>query len=395
MNDTIASWLAEDDDTEVGTIEVVKARTAFTVSRSVLLPLLSKAITVVPTRDVMPVLKCFQIDASPHLLRVIASDAETTLLVSTREVSTHCSGVAVFPAKKLLEIVKAAPAEPIKVDVAGTVATITAARSLWTLALATGADYPPMPALGDAALSGVDRQTFINAISAVRHAASRDPQRASLNIIEITGDKLTASDGTRIQQVTVPGLGVTMSLPIASVDDLVRLLSLSDEDVVYVGQSESKLIFRCGSDLLITSKYHATFPDMEAALLRPALENRHRLQADRAQLLAAIRRVRINADNDFAGIALSVEDNTLTVSTKDKYGNTAAETIDALWSGSPRTLVVHHGFLTEMINTYGDDTCCFRLGDDTKTRRSPLMLRNETTGSVGVTQQMQADWASR
>jgi hypothetical protein len=47
-----------------------------------------------------------------------------------------------------------------------------------------------------------------------------------------------------------------------------------------------------------------------------------------------------------------------------------------------------------MINTYADTTCSFRLGDDTKTRRAPILLRNDTTGDVGVLQQMNADWVN-
>lgn len=392
----IAQILADDGSWEVrpegtGSQQVL----AFTIARSVLLPLLEKAITVVPTREVMPVLKCFQIHVDPQLLRIVASDAERTLLVSTRAVSAHWPGLAVFPAKKLLEIVKAGAADEIRVNVTGTVASIQIGPSLWTLTLPSGADYPAMPAVLDAAFVTVDREVFQAAVGCVRYAASRDPNRANLAVIDITDGVLTASDGTRVQQVTVEALNLRMRIPIDVVDDLLRLLKFSDRDTMHVGQSDTKLIFRFGADVFIVSKVHANFPDMQAQLLRPALENKHTLTVNRAALLAAIRRVRINADHQSAGIALTAEDNTLTVSTRDKYGNTAAEQVPAQWSGGPRVLVVHHGFLTEMITTYGEETCAFRLGDDTKTRRSPLMLRHVPTGSVAVTQQMQDDWASR
>lgn len=390
----IVSWLAEDGHCERPAHTVKQVQLDFTVGRSVLLPLLDKAITVVPTRDVMPVLKCFQVHVDPQRLRIVASDAEQTLLVSTTGIQVHWPGVAVFPGKKLLEIVKAAASDEIRIAVTGTIATVSAGASLWTLTLQSGADYPPMPAILDAAFTQVDRHAFTEAITTVRYAASRDPQRANLAIIDITDGKLTASDGARVHQITVPGLDLRMRIPIVVVDDLLRLMRLCERDTIMVGQSETKLIFRLGSDLFIVAKYYANFPDMEAQLLRPALENRQTLSCGKAALLAAIRRVRINADQDTSGIALTVGDNKLTLSTLDKFGNTAAETIAAVWSGGSRVLVVHHGFLTEMINTYGDEQCCFRLGEDTKTRRSPLMLRNEATGSVGVTQQMQADWAN-
>lgn len=392
--DLIANFLAADGPGTV-TVAPVSRVLEFRMDRAVLLPLLDKAITVVPTRDVMPVLKCFQMHVDPQRLRIIASDAVRTLLVSSTQIETHWPGVAVFPAKKLLEIVKAAAGDTVHITVSGTSATVAIGPSLWTLSLPSGADYPPIPAIADAAFTTVDRLVFQNAIAAVRYAASRDAAQANMDVIDIADGRLTATNGTRVQQVQVSELTIRMHIPVTVVDDLLRLLRLSDRDSLYVGQSDHQLIFRFGTDVFIVSKYHANFPDVEASLLRPALENKHSLICGKAGLLAAIRRVRINADADSSGIALSLDEGTLTVSTQDRYGNTAGESIDVIWSGGPRTLVVHHGFLTDMINTYGEDTCCFRIGDDTKTRRSPLMLRDETTGSIAVTQQMQADWVNR
>lgn len=392
--DLLASIFGDDELSQVAEPPIVE-HLSFTVAREVLLPLLDRACTVVPTRDVMPVLKCLQFHVDPQRLRIIATDADKTLLTSTTRIATHWPGVAVFPAKKLLEIVKAAEDGEVAIKVSGTVATVRIGRAMWTLALQSGADFPALPDVGDAEFVQVDRKAFCDAVTAVRYAASRDPARANLNVIDIKDGRLTASDGSRIQQVALPQLSLSMRVPVSAIDDLMRLLKHSSTDTLHVGQSASRLIFRFAGDVFMVSKEHGSFPDLEATMLRPALENKHQLWVPKAALLAAIKRVRINADPDSAGIALSLGPNTVTVTTTDKYGNTAGETVACDYAGPARVLVVHHGFLTDMINTYGDTTCAFKLGDDTKTRRSPLMLRHEATGSVGVTQQMQTDWASR
>lgn len=394
MSDLLASLMA-DDPTDVVEDEV-KRVLEIRIKKFVLQALLEKAITVVPTRDVMPVLKCFQVIAEPKLLRVIASDCELSLIASTPMVAVQWPGTAVFPARKLLDIVKSADDGDVSIKVSGHSARIAIGRASWTLQLQGGQDFPAMPVITEAQFVAVDKNVFQKAIVLVRYAASRDPSRANLNIIDIRDGKLTACDGSRIQQIRISDFPVNLRIPISAVDDLLRLLKITDLEDIHVGQSDDKLIFRFGSDVFIVSKFHAQFPDMEAAMLRPALENKQTLDVDRDELLAAIRRVRINADLESSAIALHLNaDGTMTVMAKDKFGNTAAETFDCTWSGGERNLVVNHKFLTDMIHMYGDATCTFRLGEDTKTRRSPVMLRHVATGSIGVTQQMLSDWVGQ
>jgi DNA polymerase-3 subunit beta len=390
VNDLLASIMAEDpvESIEPQAREVL----GFTIKKFVLQALLEKAITVVPTRDVMPVLKCFQFQVDAQRLRVVASDLEMSLIAGTPLVSVRQPGTAVFPAKKLLEVVKSAEDADVEINVKNTTARIRIGRASWTLQLPGGYDYPAMPAITEAEFTTISRKLFAEALVAVRYAASRDPSRANLNIIDIAEGKLTACDGSRIQQIRIANFGQHLRIPISAVDDLLRLLRISELETIDVGQSEDKLIFRFGGDVFIVSKFFAQFPDMEAQMLRPAMENRHALDVDKGELLDALRRVRINADPESSAIRLEIGDD-LTISAKDKFGNQASESLPCTWSGPTRVVMVNHKYLSDMINTYGDATCSFRFGDDTKTRRTPIMLRS-ANGGVGVVQQMNADWMS-
>lgn len=388
-SDLLASIMADDpaEQPERQAPEVLN----FEIKKFVLQVLLEKAITVVPVRDVMPVLKCFQFQLDRQRLRVVASDLEMSLIASTPMVSVTTPGIAVFPAKKLLEVVKTAQDADAHIRVKGSTARISIGRAAWTLQLPGGHDYPAMPAITEAEFTTVGRRPLLDAIHAVRYAASRDPSRSNLNIIDVRDGKLTACDGSRIQQIQIPTFTSNLRIPMSAVDDLMRLLKISELETIDVGQSSDKLIFRFGSDVFIVNKFEAQFPDMEAQMLRPALENRHTLECDRAELTDAIRRVRINADVESSAIALDFDDAEITISAKDKYGNTATETIDATWNGRGKRLVMlNHKFLTDMIAMYGEDKLTFRLGDDTKTRRTPLLLASSK--GVGVCQQMMSDW---
>lgn len=389
-SDLLAAIMADDPADNTPTQD--NPGVSFQIQKFMLRALLEKAFTVIPTRDVMDVLKCFQFQVDRQRLRIVASDLEMSLIASTTMVSVSNPGVAVFPAKKLVEIVKTAEDAEVTITVRNTTARIKIGRASWTLQLPGGYDYPRMPAITEAEFNIVNRKRFLDALTTVRYAASREPSRANLNIIDIHDGKLTACDGSRIQQITLNDLNRDLRIPISAVDDLLRLLKLSELDNIDIGQSADQLIFRFGSDVFIVNKFHAAFPDMEAQMLRPALENRHTLTVDRTELLDAIRRVRINADVNSSAITLDFDDSAITVSARDTFSNTATETIDATWNGpGKRSITLNHRYITELINTHADTSCVFKLGDDTKTRRTPILLRH-SSGNVGVIQQMNADW---
>jgi len=378
------------------------AEIGFTIKRFILQLLLDRAATVVPTRDVMPVLKNFQIDVRPGRLRVIASDTELSMIATTELVEVDAPGVAVFPARKMLDIVREADEGDVRIRVRGQAAAITIGRTTWNLMLAGGADYPAMPEITEVTLVAVERAAFAASLHAVRYAACRDANRASLNMIDVAHGRMTACDGARFAQAGTAELPFTCQIPIGAVDDLLKLLKGSDLTDIHVGESKLHLIFRLGADVFIVNKLIAQFPDLEALWLRPALSNKQPLRVERADLLTAIKRVRITADPNTSAIGLHLAPaapgapgapGRLSVSARDKYKNAAEETIDEVgWDGPERTLVVNHAFLTDMIGGHTGPTLTFLLGEDTKTRKAPLLLRDPDTGTVAVVQQMLLDW---
>lgn len=386
----LADMLAEPAPTGSATAPTVTLD--FTVKRFVFALLVDKASAVVSSRDVMPVLKCLQIEAADGRLRIVATDLERSMICTTEIVAIDTPGIAVFPAKKLAEIIRQADDSDVHIHVAGGTASITVGRTTWRLRLQGGEDYPPMPAITEVTFAAVNRTGFLSALQAVRYAACRDANRASLMMIDIRGGRMTACDGSRFQQAAAADLPFPCQIPIGAVDDLIKILKASELTDVHIGESDHHLIFRLGADLLIVAKLMAQFPDMEAALLRPALENRHKLTIDRHEFVAAIKRVRIAADPETSALALILRDYQLTVSARDKWENFAEETIDATWDGADRTIVVNHAYLTDMINMVRGPVVTLHLGDDTKHRKAPIMVRDGDAGTVGVVQQMLGDW---
>jgi DNA polymerase III subunit beta len=375
---------------------------SFTVKRLILAALVDKAISVVPNRDVMPVLRHFLVQLAPGRLQLAATDLELSVLAATPAVTTDATQTLVLPARKLLAILREVPDGDVIIDVAGEFATVRAGTASWSLLLADAGEYPQLPDPAEVEMHPVNREAFAGALRTVRHAVGRDAGRPALMQVDIdaAGDgpaKVTACDSVRFARTALPGFPLAMQIPSGALDGLVKMLEGSELDEVQTGETDRHLVFRISGTVFLASKMLAKFPDVEKLLLRPALENRNLLTADRDELAAAVRRARINADPETSAIGLQlrhagegVPHGTVTVIARDKYGNRAEETVSAGWEHPERLVVVNHQFLTDMLAAHPSAECRFLLGPESGKKRSVLMLRDDESGTTGIIYQMLA-----
>jgi DNA polymerase-3 subunit beta len=355
--------------------------------------LFEKASSVVPSKDIMPVLKNFQVEALEGKVRVVATDLELSVISENEMVEVSRQGMAVFPAKKILDIIREAEDGDMEFNVTNGTATIKVEKATWVLKLQSGDDYPALPDLGELESHVVNRVKFLGAIQAVRYAAAKDTTRPSLMMIDVTNGKMTACDGARFQQADLgDDFPLSLQLPIGAVGDLVRLLRTTDQPDITIGETDFHLVFRVGNDVFIANKLMAQFPNVEELLLRPALSNKQQLLIDREELVAAVKRVRINSDLASSAIVLELSSDQCRVVSKDKFGNSSEETLLASWQSGDRSIAVNHVFLSEMLAMYDGQSCKFLLGEDTKSRKSAVLLIDDESGTTGIINQMRQDW---
>ena len=363
----------------------------FRLKKFVAQGLFEKTSAVVPAKEILPVLKNFQVEVSDSSLTVVATDMELAVVCHTELVSVDSPGVLILPAKKMLEIIRESADGDIEISVSEGAATISAGGARWLLRLQDDSEYPAVPDTSQVAWTQVPRASFLAAIQSVRGAAARDMNRPSLMMIDVSKEKMTACDGVRFQQTTVAGFPLSIQIPVGAVDDLVKLLRVTDVEQIEIGETEFHLVFRVGTDEFVAAKLMATFPDVEELLLRPALMNTDTFSVVTQDLVDAVRRVRINADEDSSAIVLELTAETCTVVSRDKFGNRAEEAISVVWEHEDRKIAVNHQYLLDMLEMHKGTSCQFYLGEDTVTRKSPLMLRDSDT--IGIVNQMRLDWA--
>lgn len=370
----------------------------FRIQQHVLMAMLTKASKVVPSRDIVPVLKNYSIEAvdgSVGYLRVSATDLELSLLVvGFADVATP--GRALLPSRKLLEIVASAEDEEVFVRVDEGRCHIDIGRASWTLAVDNRPNvYPQLPELVGMDLTPVPRVEFLDALQMVYKAAGSATSRPNLMLLDIHDGKITATDGVRCQQVTMESWPTTldMQIPVGAAPELIRLLRSTEVEQIRVAEVEDYLAFEIDSDLFLANAIAMEYPPVDSQMVLPALTNTHEMTCDRGALTDALRRVRITADADTSAVILEMAQNILTLRSSDKMANEAAESVDCSWELAARTVVVNHRFLMDMLDMTTTETCAFFFGPDTTSKRSPLLLKDVDAGLVGIVSQMRVDWA--
>lgn len=343
-------------------------------------------------------------DAVPHA-RIIATDGEQTISVVVDGITVLMAGDVLLPARKVLDCLKLAPEATVKIEVIGSTANITSGRAQWHVQAVVNSSLPPLASVEGIEMHSVPRQGFLSALKVVRKAVSA-AHRPALMQCSIEQGHISSSDGNRMLRQTIPGLpkDLVLTIPVKVMDELIRALGKTQDDYFELGADPRYLVFTFGDDSLIAKRLILSFPNIESMLLEPAFSNQNTLRVDREELLKVIERVRVNADPDYAAIWMALipgmKDSTghvpfsLAVRAKDPQRNTAQEIMECEYIGpaKPKEICVNHHFLTDLLDSYGEEEIFFKLGVDTKSTRMPLFVEDSTVGFSGVIAQLRAEF---
>jgi DNA polymerase III sliding clamp (beta) subunit (PCNA family) len=399
----ILSWLDEEEPVRPALNAQVSAHTntltahetsgtSFEIQREVLLSLLEKVITVVPTRDMVPVYMNFQFIVREDELIVVGTSFRSSIVVRTSQVETKVAGTQVFPARTLLKIVKeSGSGNKVFIEVTPSGAVIVSGGFSAEIKLPSGTGFPSMESIEDVVFHEVGKSKFLDAISTVRYAlpGREFSGQESLKMVNIKGGKFTVCDGERFQQSRIDGFRLNMQLPSDSIALMVKILSSSDIEMLEIGELSKQLVFRLGNVVLYLNKLTDPYPNVEQLWLRPALTNDQELIVDRQELITAIKQVKTVADEDSNALGLVLDGESMRIVAR-AVNDSASATIACKWVGKPRNVVVNFHHLAEMLRAYPGKTCKFLLGTDTVNYKAPILLKDDETMAIATITQLLA-----
>jgi DNA polymerase III subunit beta len=353
------------------------------VRRPVLETLCVKAASVLPSKALLPILQNFHISVMDDLLYVVATDLELSVVSTTTLVTCEEAGEALIPGRKLLEMVKSCDDAPVHIDTAGQAATVSCAGALWTINLMQSGDFPDVPYSENPDVVEVPRKTFISALQRVKGAAAKEGVRPALQMLDLSGGYLRASDGTIFRQVYMVELSdMDMQIPLGAVEDLIKWLRSSEVEHIAVGQTEDHLFFIVGSDYFIVTKTNVDYPDVEQSVLTPARQNVIRLSVDRQQLLNGVKRMRLNSNLETKGVTLLLSANELRITARNTYGETGEQVLEAHYGGAPRSLGVNHESLIDVLQAVDSSKVDIMLGVDNGKKHAPIFIKDGDVEAV-------------
>lgn len=335
----------------------------FTVERRKLLNELKQAQAVMESRATIPILANVKLEAKGDALTVTGTDLEVGI-IATCPAEVKKDGATTVPGKKLFDYLRAISDEQVSFKAAAQM-SISAGRSNVRMPLTNPESYPALPEMPSQALQ-LSPGMIADMIRRTAFAISKEESRYTLNaaLLSISSAEtlMVATDGHRLAYVTAPtgegtkapdsplilaGQGLSVLVPRKALGRLSALISeLPSAGALWFAQDEGHLFFRLENRLLICRKITGQFPAYEAVL--PKANGLAPVSVDRAQLLSAVHRVSLFADDRTHCLRLDLSPAGLKVSCSADNGD-SDELVPVEYAGDGIALGFNAQYLSEFL----------------------------------------------
>jgi DNA polymerase III subunit beta len=338
-----------------------------TVSRETLLTRLSIAVRGASARSAIQTLSGVLLRVEEGSTELQATDMELGLRVGL-EVADSSPGIAVVPGRLLLDVVRSLPQDEVTLEYRSSQQDVelvggTARFHLRTL---PPEDFPKLPEAPGEGVLNVPAGAFVDTISRVARAASRDETRPHLTGVLVTASgrelRMVATDSYRlsVKETTLDTEldgSLEANVPARTLQELGRIAGGSDADTIGVASLENQVVFTVDDVVLSSRLVEGRFPNYQQ-LLPESYE--HELRVGRDELLEVVRRVGLLAQKN-APLRLRFTEGTLDVSAQTPDVGEASESLPVPFSGEPLEIGFNPEFFREGLESAESDELVLKL----------------------------------
>lgn len=324
----------------------------FTITRESLQQGLAAVGASIPTRTTLPVLSNILLEADSTGVKLSGTDLD--IAVSLRApADVEEPGALTVPAKKLQELVRELPEQPVRVVTRGDRIEITCGRASFRLNGLAPDEFPTFPRVDFSeswTVSGGILQTMIRQTS---FAVSTEESRPILNgILWQLGEeelRMVATNGHRLARIRIPAAAkvaarADLIVPPKAFQQVDRLFGSEDE--IQVARSENHLGFRAGGTEIYTRLIEGPYPNYEQVIPK---DNDKAVTADRAQLSAALRRMAVIASEQTHRVRLTFGGPMARLSVETSDLGEAQEELEVSYEGEPLEIGFNANYLIEVL----------------------------------------------
>ncbi len=346
----------------------------FTVSSSALMNLLQATGKVISNKNTLPILDYFLFELNGGMLKITASDLETTLVGSLPIENIEQEGIIAIPAKRVLDTLREFPEQPL---------TIEANDSTWEVIIhwksgklsipgTSGLSYPKPAELepADTSTLEIEPDKLLDGIEKTIFATAEDEMRPVMNgiYLDIAEKTVTfvATDAHKLVRNTliVPaGIQASFILPKKPANLLKGILS-KEEEPIKMEFDRKNVVFSLAKYTLVCRLIEGTYPNYSAVI--PA-GNPNKVTIGRTEFMSSIKRVAVSSNPSTNLIRLDVGANLLKLTAQDiDYSVSAEESLVCEYDNDPITIGFKSTFLTEILANLESEQIVVELADSTR-----------------------------
>jgi DNA polymerase-3 subunit beta len=357
-----------------------------TISRAELQRGLGRIQSIVEKRNSMPILANALLTATkPDRLEIAATDLDIGIRGIHAADVTKPGGVTAS-ARKLFEIVRELPDEPVQLTVnPNAYLEIRCARSRFTLAGTAATEFPTLPSLAPETMGRLQAPVLASMIDRTMYAASTDETRYNLNGVyfEVVEDgarlRMVATDGHRLAVAEraigaeTTGLVSGVILPRKALAELKRLVDEEDADEIELGFEGNSALARKGDVTLVMRLVEGEFPNYRQVLPK---STQHRITLDSEVLAHAVRRVSLVSIERSKAIRVELGAGVLRVSSTNPDVGDAFEELDVDYQGDGLAIGFNARYLLDSLSAFRTKEVELGLEDEL----SPAVIRPAEDG---------------
>lgn len=345
----------------------------FVVSSSALLGLLQTTNKVISNKNTLPILDYFLFDLKDGVLKITASDLETSLVGTLPVESVEREGLIAVPVKLMLDSLKEFSEQPLTIEANETTWEIVVSWKSGKLTLpgTSGLSYPELPQLNETKQTiTLDVDTLLTGINKTIFATADDELRPVMNgvYVNIEPQSVTfvATDAHKLVKYTAENaseMAASFILP-KKPANLLRGMLPKEEENVTIEFDDKNVLFRLKNQVLICRLIEGNYPNYNAVI--PA-NNPNKVFVDRIELLNAIRRVAVCSNQSTNLIKFDIKQGEINLTAQDlDFSVSAQESLPCDYEGENIVIGFKSTFLIEILSNLETQTVLIELADLTR-----------------------------
>jgi DNA polymerase III subunit beta len=330
----------------------------FQITRQNLVQGLAAVSASIPSKTTLPVLSNILIETSPEGVRMSATDLDVGVRVRV-PAEVKEAGSLTAPGKKLQEIAKELPDQPVQISTRGDQIELSCGRSRFKLNGLPANDFPDLPVIDFDGGWTADGKDLLSLIQHTSFAVSTEESRPVLNGVlwELRDGemRMVATNGHRLARMRIPaGPSVESTaqliVPPAALDQVRRLYK--GDETIRVAREGNQLGFHSDATEVYTRLIEGSYPNYEQVI--PKDNDKHAIMA-RGPLESAIRRVAAVASDQTHRIRMEFKEGRVNFNVLTPDLGEAHDEIEIGYDHDPITIGFNANYLLEVLRYVGTD----------------------------------------